>query len=88
MQAEQTRDSLARALYDRLFDWIVKKVNTTLFVDKMDQMLSIGLLDIYGFEIFDNNSFEVSLAIERTLISHSNSALTFVMKSFNKCSLS
>eukprot|EP01127_Copromyxa_protea_P015968 TRINITY_DN4681_c0_g1_i3.p1 TRINITY_DN4681_c0_g1~~TRINITY_DN4681_c0_g1_i3.p1 ORF type:complete len:1023 (+),score=237.78 TRINITY_DN4681_c0_g1_i3:34-3069(+) len=58
IQAELSRDSLAKGLYERLFDWIVKKINQTLFTEKQEQLLSIGLLDIYGFEIFDNNSFE------------------------------
>jgi len=58
VQAEQTRDSLAKSLYEKLFNWIVKKLNETLHTEKQEQMLSMGLLDIYGFEIFDNNSFE------------------------------
>eukprot|EP01126_Amoeba_proteus_P065590 TRINITY_DN935_c0_g1_i7.p1 TRINITY_DN935_c0_g1~~TRINITY_DN935_c0_g1_i7.p1 ORF type:complete len:716 (-),score=138.71 TRINITY_DN935_c0_g1_i7:110-2257(-) len=57
-QAEQTRDALAKGIYDRLFTWIVQKINKTLSVENQDQLLSLGLLDIYGFEIFDNNSFE------------------------------
>lgn len=57
-QAGQTRDAFVKALYERLFWWIIEKVNNTLAFEGMDQMLSLGILDIYGFEIFDNNSFE------------------------------
>lgn len=55
------RDALAKAIYERLFSWIIGEINKTLEV-KRDSIASkttvIGVLDIYGFEIFDNNSFE------------------------------
>ena len=47
-------------MYDRLFTWIVRYINSKLGVNitrKHDSTV-IGVLDIYGFEIFDNNSFE------------------------------
>ena len=49
-------------MYDRLFSWIVERVNSAIEVHK-DKGLNvpgtvIGVLDIYGFEIFDKNSFE------------------------------
>ena len=48
-------------MYDRLFTWIVGRINET--IELRDQVTHgkctvIGVLDIYGFEIFDNNSFE------------------------------
>lgn len=56
------RDALAKAIYDRLFTWIVEKINSAIAVDnnnrKVYRSSLIGVLDIYGFEIFDNNSFE------------------------------
>ncbi|KAF5295154.1 hypothetical protein FQR65_LT10542 [Abscondita terminalis] len=56
------RDALAKAIYDRLFSWIVDKINSAVAVDtnskKSYKSSLIGVLDIYGFEIFDNNSFE------------------------------
>lgn len=60
-EATHGRDALAKAVYDRLFTWIVDKINSAIAVD--DRIRSyksslIGVLDIYGFEIFDNNSFE------------------------------
>ncbi|KAH8906243.1 hypothetical protein BR93DRAFT_928841 [Coniochaeta sp. PMI_546] len=56
-QATATRDALAKALYNNLFDWIVERINQSL---KARQATSntIGILDIYGFEIFEKNSFE------------------------------
>ena len=54
-------DGLAKELYNRLFLWIVKKLNKTLDIDKIeDDTKYIGLLDIFGFECFqkENNSIE------------------------------
>ncbi|KAI9293500.1 hypothetical protein K502DRAFT_354867 [Neoconidiobolus thromboides FSU 785] len=56
-QANSVRDAMAKALYDRLFDWIVDRVNLAL-KQKGNFDYIIGVLDIYGFEIFDHNSFE------------------------------
>ncbi|XP_064079387.1 myosin heavy chain, muscle-like [Macrobrachium nipponense] len=49
--------ALAKALFDRLFKWLVSKCNTTLETGKKRTMF-IGVLDIAGFEIFDFNGFE------------------------------
>lgn len=57
-QAYGAKDALARDLYSRLFDWIVAKVNSALEKYKTPFKSVIGILDIYGFEIFDNNGFE------------------------------
>ncbi|KAM3516118.1 hypothetical protein MY11210_000140 [Beauveria gryllotalpidicola] len=56
-QATATRDGLAMALYYNLFDWIVARINKSL---KSQQATAnaVGILDIYGFEIFEKNSFE------------------------------
>ena len=54
-------DSLAKELYNRLFLWIVKKLNKTLDIKKNeDDIKYIGLLDIFGFECFkkEHNSIE------------------------------
>ena len=54
-------DSLAKELYNRLFLWIVKKLNKTLdVIGADDDWKYIGLLDIFGFECFqrENNSIE------------------------------
>jgi len=56
-QAIATRDALAKAIYNNLFDWIVERVNVSLKARGITAN-SIGILDIYGFEIFEKNSFE------------------------------
>ncbi|RDD37299.1 Unconventional myosin-Ib [Trichoplax sp. H2] len=57
-QARYARDALAKAIYSRLFSWIVDKVNESLTVKETATRKVMGVLDIYGFEIFQNNSFE------------------------------
>ena len=51
-QAGLIRDSLSKALYDRIFNYIVLKINAAM-VSKQQDLVSINVLDIYGFEIFD-----------------------------------
>lgn len=55
-QAEFTRDALAKALYSRVFDYLVECINKAMKKD-IEEM-NIGILDIYGFEIFEKNGFE------------------------------
>eukprot|EP00002_Diphylleia_rotans_P034220 TRINITY_DN7338_c0_g1_i3.p1 TRINITY_DN7338_c0_g1~~TRINITY_DN7338_c0_g1_i3.p1 ORF type:complete len:1175 (-),score=252.33 TRINITY_DN7338_c0_g1_i3:6-3530(-) len=52
-----SRDGLAKAMYSRLFDVVVDKINVGLRGTESG-FLNIGVLDIYGFEYFDVNSFE------------------------------
>ncbi|RMJ25588.1 hypothetical protein PHISP_03557 [Aspergillus sp. HF37] len=56
-QALAVRDALSKAIYFNLFDWIVGRVNQSLTA-RGSVANSIGILDIYGFEIFEKNSFE------------------------------
>ncbi|XP_061634019.1 si:zfos-588f8.1 isoform X3 [Phyllopteryx taeniolatus] len=61
-EAITARDSMAKSLYSALFDWIVLRINHAL-LNKRDMeesvpRLSIGVLDIFGFEDFETNSFE------------------------------
>jgi myosin-7 len=51
------RDTLAKAIYDKVFDKIVYQVNKSLFVHR-EPGWNIGVLDIFGFEVFEVNSFE------------------------------
>ena len=44
--------ALAKSLYDRMFKWLVMRVNKTLDT-KAKRNYYIGVLDIAGFEIFD-----------------------------------
>ncbi|XP_042045753.1 myosin-6-like [Salvia splendens] len=55
--AAVSRDALAKIVYSRLFDWLVDKINNSIGQDSTSKLL-IGLLDIYGFESFNTNSFE------------------------------
>lgn len=57
-QAIDTRDALAKSIYSCLFDWLVEQINKSLGVGKRRTGKSISILDIYGFESFDRNSFE------------------------------
>lgn len=54
------RDALAKAVYDRLFTWLVARINQSLHPknDIKRKGNVMGILDIYGFEIFKKNSFE------------------------------
>ncbi|KAJ8364007.1 hypothetical protein SKAU_G00128380 [Synaphobranchus kaupii] len=49
--------ALGKAVYDRMFKWMVVRINKTLDT-KMQRQYFIGVLDIAGFEIFEFNSFE------------------------------
>eukprot|EP01097_Dermamoeba_algensis_P007168 TRINITY_DN4496_c0_g2_i1.p1 TRINITY_DN4496_c0_g2~~TRINITY_DN4496_c0_g2_i1.p1 ORF type:complete len:1026 (-),score=280.10 TRINITY_DN4496_c0_g2_i1:1414-4236(-) len=57
-QAVYSRDALAKALYDRLFTWLVGRINEKIRSSDPSSIIVLGLLDIYGFEIFGKNSFE------------------------------
>ncbi|CAM5094867.1 unnamed protein product [Eretmochelys imbricata] len=62
-EANYARDACAKAIYERLFCWIVGRINTVIEVKNYDARLHgkntvIAVLDIYGFEIFKSNSFE------------------------------
>ncbi|XP_020887364.1 myosin-1 isoform X2 [Arabidopsis lyrata subsp. lyrata] len=57
-QAIDARDALAKSIYSCLFDWLVEQINKSLAVGKRRTGRSISILDIYGFESFDKNSFE------------------------------
>uniref|UniRef100_A0A8C1E4L7 Myosin IXb n=1 Tax=Cyprinus carpio carpio TaxID=630221 RepID=A0A8C1E4L7_CYPCA len=61
-EAITARDSMAQSLYSALFDWIVLRINHALLnkrdLEESVPCLSIGVLDIFGFEDFKTNSFE------------------------------
>ncbi|KRT84142.1 Myosin head, partial [Oryctes borbonicus] len=56
-QATAARDALAKHIYAQLFDWVVAVINKALESD-IPRYKFIGVLDIYGFETFETNSFE------------------------------
>lgn len=55
-QANNARDALAKAVYSRLFDHVVNRVNQCFPFERSS--FFIGVLDIAGFEYFEHNSFE------------------------------
>ncbi|OWK15111.1 MYO1C, partial [Cervus elaphus hippelaphus] len=62
-QAAYARDALAKAIYSRTFSWLVAKINRSLASKDAESpswrsTTVLGLLDIYGFEVFQHNSFE------------------------------
>lgn len=56
-QATAGRDALAKAIYNNLFEWIVSRINVSMKARSASAQV-IGILDIFGFEIFEDNSFE------------------------------
>ncbi|KAM4869550.1 myosin-IIIb [Urocitellus parryii] len=61
-RAADVRDAMSKALYGRLFSWIVNRINTLLQPEKnichSGNGMNVGILDIFGFENFQRNSFE------------------------------
>ncbi|XP_074513595.1 unconventional myosin-Ib isoform X4 [Sebastes fasciatus] len=57
-QAYYARDALAKNLYSRLFSWLVTRINESIKAQPKARHKVMGVLDIYGFEIFEENSFE------------------------------
>ncbi|XP_070619064.1 unconventional myosin-IXa isoform X6 [Erythrolamprus reginae] len=71
-EAITVRNSMAKSLYSALFDWIVFRINHALLntkdLEESTKTLSIGVLDIFGFEDYESNSFEqfcINFANER-----------------------
>uniref|UniRef100_A0A8C4HLT5 Myosin heavy chain 11 n=1 Tax=Dicentrarchus labrax TaxID=13489 RepID=A0A8C4HLT5_DICLA len=57
-QADFAIEALAKAVFERLFRWILARVNKALDKTKRQGASFLGILDIAGFEIFEDNSFE------------------------------
>ncbi|KAF5178950.1 Myosin-1, partial [Thalictrum thalictroides] len=57
-QAIEVRNTLAKSIYANLFDWLLEKINKSLKINQQKAWKSISILDIYGFESFQRNSFE------------------------------
>ena len=69
-QAVEKRDSFAKSIYSMIFSWLVDMINTTISGAEFKVRGFIGVLDIYGFENFDNaNGFE------QLLINYANEKL-------------
>eukprot|EP00283_Hemiselmis_rufescens_P008991 CAMPEP_0173432926 /NCGR_PEP_ID=MMETSP1357-20121228/10557_1 /TAXON_ID=77926 /ORGANISM="Hemiselmis rufescens, Strain PCC563" /LENGTH=831 /DNA_ID=CAMNT_0014397591 /DNA_START=91 /DNA_END=2582 /DNA_ORIENTATION=+ len=57
-KAMQCKDALSKALYSKLFDYIVKNVNVALRLKGAQVTMQVSVLDIFGFEVFQQNHFE------------------------------
>ena len=61
-QAGEARDAMCKTIYGKLFDWLIKKINVSLSAGigsgTSGETNVIGVLDIFGFESFETNSFE------------------------------
>lgn len=76
-------------MYERLFQWLIQFINRTLTKDnsnlkdkKQTEPLVIGILDIYGFEIFDQNRFD---RIQRKFLEDISSSFSFEQLCINYC---
>lgn len=56
--AVYARDALCKAIYSRLFSWLVQRINDSIKVKSEQKTKVMGVLDIYGFEVFETNRFE------------------------------
>ncbi|XP_036321270.1 myosin-VIIa [Rhagoletis pomonella] len=57
-QSVDVRDAFVKGIYGRMFVHIVRKINSAIFKPRGTSRNAIGVLDIFGFENFDQNSFE------------------------------
>ncbi|KAL3321191.1 Myosin-10 [Cichlidogyrus casuarinus] len=57
-QVDYAVEAISKAIYERLFKWLVARINKSLDREKRQGASFVGILDIAGFEIFDINSFE------------------------------
>jgi myosin-3 len=68
-EAEDCRDAAVKSIYERLFSWLFRQCNIMLRLKNEEETdRFVGILDIFGFECFDHNSFEqlcINLANEQ-----------------------
>lgn len=57
-QALAVRDTFVKCVYGKLFIMLINKINCVISNNKRSKRISIGVLDIFGFENFYCNSFE------------------------------
>ena len=72
-QATFTRDAIAKTIYNTVFHWVVKKIRQSLNTrESITPSNYIGVLDIFGFESFENNG------LEQLLINYANESLQLI----------
>ena len=96
VQALAARDAMAKIIYQRMWHWMVDRINTVIKanVNSRTRTRSIGVLDIYGFEIFETNGFEqvwrcrqAFLCAPGCRLTHARSlSSTTATRSYSKCS--
>lgn len=52
------RDAVAKVVYNKMFAWLVNAINKNIDSNRNSYYATIGILDIFGFECFEKNSFE------------------------------
>lgn len=57
-ECEERKNCIMRLLYENLFLWLVREINKRVKCAKVTDYQLLGILDVYGFEIFDCNTFE------------------------------
>ncbi|XP_051786266.1 unconventional myosin-Ib isoform X7 [Erpetoichthys calabaricus] len=70
-QAYYARDALAKNLYSRLFSWLVNRINESIKAQTKTRKKVMGVLDIYGFEIFEVGH----IVFEQFIINYCNEKL-------------
>ncbi|EEC12472.1 myosin IA, putative, partial [Ixodes scapularis] len=58
MEATYSKNALCKALYSRLFTWLVSRINDSIRAKRVGKRRCLGVLDIYGFEVLEKNCFE------------------------------
>lgn len=56
-KATSNLQAMAKSIYGNMFDWLILRINNTLF-KPIEKFFLVGVLDIFGFEIFEDNRFE------------------------------
>ncbi|KAJ8921520.1 hypothetical protein NQ315_003138 [Exocentrus adspersus] len=58
VDAAKIRDILCKTLYSRLFTWLIHRINDIIKAKSLGKRKVLGVLDLYGFEVFEENGFE------------------------------
>lgn len=73
LQVEYAVEAISKTIYERMFKWLVQRINKSLDRTKRQGASFIGILDIAGFEIFQVSNLVVVVAscrLHKTLASH------------------